>query len=424
MMPPGSQKNTVNDLVRDPQGRIVFAFNGDSVIAGGSKTRNSLARIQADGTLDPDWTGPLTALNTTITCLATDDQGRIYVGGSFSNFGGVSGANNLLRLDATTGAVDPSFKPGVALPVNLIHPHSDGTMFVSTLFGLQRFNAADGKPTAGFSYGGGFNAVQSFVPIPGTSDFFLGNALNGLLRMTNAGATSPGPAADFEVSELMALPSGKIIAAGSFQTFKGSPAGRIAHISADGSFASGLDFGSGFANPSPASPAYVKCLAYEPAAKRILVGGNFLTFNGATANHFAIFDDTTALTGPETPADPYATYLADSGVPAELRAANADADGDGIPNLVEYSLDLNPNGTGGAFTGYAPVAARTATHLELTYRRVRNDVTYVVETSPALTGGTWTSVGVNQGTPAGDGTTTASIPAGNGSAFLRLNVTR
>jgi hypothetical protein len=51
-------------------------------------------------------------------------------------------------------------------------------------------------------------------------------------------------------------------------------------------------------------------------------------------------------------------------------------------------------------------------------------VTYTVETSPDLRTGTWTATGVTQGTPAGDGTTTASIPIGIGKAFLRLSVTK
>ncbi|MGL5018624.1 MAG: hypothetical protein ACRDBP_10840 [Luteolibacter sp.] len=69
-------------------------------------------------------------------------------------------------------------------------------------------------------------------------------------------------------------------------------------------------------------------------------------------------------------------------------------------------------------------SAEERNQLTCTYRRVRNDVTYVVQTSPTLLGGTWTSVGVTQGTPAGNGITTASIPITPGSRFLRLSVTR
>ncbi|MGL5017924.1 MAG: hypothetical protein ACRDBP_07310, partial [Luteolibacter sp.] len=123
-------------------------------------------------------------------------------------------------------------------------------------------------------------------------------------------------------------------------------------------------------------------------------------------------------------ADPLADFLTTAGVPANLRGPNDDPDFDGLSNLLEYALDLNPNGTGGSFTGTLPSLSTTPTLLQLTYRRVRNDVTYVVQTSPTLIGGTWTSVGVTQGTPAGNGTTTASISITPNSQFLRLSVTR
>jgi probable HAF family extracellular repeat protein len=123
-------------------------------------------------------------------------------------------------------------------------------------------------------------------------------------------------------------------------------------------------------------------------------------------------------------ADPLADFLIAAGVPANLRGPNDDADNDNLDNLLEYALDLNPNGTGGSFTGTPPSLSTTPTLFQLTYRRVRNDVTYVVQTSPTLVGETWTSAGVTQGTPAGDGATTASIPLGTVSAFLRLVVTK
>jgi probable HAF family extracellular repeat protein len=122
--------------------------------------------------------------------------------------------------------------------------------------------------------------------------------------------------------------------------------------------------------------------------------------------------------------DPLDEFLTNAGVPSNLRGPNDDADNDGLDNLVEYALDLNPNGNGGSFTGTPPAVSNSPTQLQLTYRRVRNDVTYTVEMSTDLTSGSWTRVGVNQGTPAGDGTTTASIPLGSGSAFLRLSVSK
>jgi hypothetical protein len=123
-------------------------------------------------------------------------------------------------------------------------------------------------------------------------------------------------------------------------------------------------------------------------------------------------------------ADTLADFLTAAGVPANLRGPNDDADFDNLDNLLEYALDLNPNGSGGAFTGTPPAVSTTPTLLQLTYRRVATDVSYVVETATDLSNGPWITGGVNQGSPAGDGTTTASIPISAGSGFLRLVVTR
>jgi hypothetical protein len=126
-----------------------------------------------------------------------------------------------------------------------------------------------------------------------------------------------------------------------------------------------------------------------------------------------------SVTGP----DPLADFLTNAGVPANLRGPNDDPDGDNLDNLLEYALDLNPNGSGGAFSGTPPALSTTPTQLQLTYRRVRNDVTYVVQSATTLSG-PWSTGSVTQGTQAGDGTITASIPITPGSQFLRLSVTR
>jgi hypothetical protein len=194
-------------------------------------------------------------------------------------------------------------------------------------------------------------------------------------------------------------------------------------INADGTFDSTFYNAAGF------STAGVTGMAYDPRGYVYLVNEN----NNATTGNFqdaSTMGDTIGrnivrvFTTAVPVSNPLETFLTNAGVPANLRGANDDPDGDDLDNLVEYALDLNPNGSGGAFTGTPPAVSSTPTLLQLTYRRVRNDVTYVVETSPSLAAGTWTTVGVTQGTPAGDGTTTASILIAPGSQFLRLSVTR
>ena len=119
------------------------------------------------------------------------------------------------------------------------------------------------------------------------------------------------------------------------------------------------------------------------------------------------------------PGDPMTDYLAAAGVPADQRGANNDPDHDEIVNLIEYALNLPPNTPSAAML---PAPVQAGDQLNFTYRRVRPELTYVVQVSSSLADGTWTTVGVNQGTPAPDGTTTASVPKTASPQFLRLAV--
>jgi hypothetical protein len=114
------------------------------------------------------------------------------------------------------------------------------------------------------------------------------------------------------------------------------------------------------------------------------------------------------------------TFLANANVPAALRAFDQDPDGDGITNLMEYALALNPMG---ADVGGLPTAQVSGGNLTLTYYKRRTDVVYEVITTTTLENpGSWTTTGVTQGTPDGNKKVTASVPLTGGKGFLRLRV--
>jgi hypothetical protein len=97
----------------------------------------------------------------------------------------------------------------------------------------------------------------------------------------------------------------------------------------------------------------------------------------------------------------------------------ADPDHDGAPNLLEYALGtspVDPSDVPRAVSGRDSATGR----FTLTYARLRDDISYLVEKSGTLAGD-WTSEGVDQGTP---GTSTiASVPLTGSRQFLRLVVT-
>ena len=142
--------------------------------------------------------------------------------------------------------------------------------------------------------------------------------------------------------------------------------------------------------------------------------------NGSAAAQLAYVDDVRVLFGSGFGAwktifgiDPTATDTSDD-------------DGDGIPLLVEYGLGLSPSKPSviSEFITQtlSPPGAPSGGTLNLRYRPMRGDVSYMVEASETL--GAWRTSDVNQGVAASDGTVTATTPKSGSSKFLRLKIQR
>ena len=137
-----------------------------------------------------------------------------------------------------------------------------------------------------------------------------------------------------------------------------------------------------------------------------------------------------------------ANYFSSYGLTGSNAAASFDYDGDGLSNLIEYALQLDP--TKASFTGIPSVVIKKYgpnNYLSMTFHRssVATDLTYIVQGSSDLL--TWTnlatSVGGGPTTGPGFVTETGAAPnftveardtvpisnAPGGSRFLRLTVT-
>lgn len=84
------------------------------------------------------------------------------------------------------------------------------------------------------------------------------------------------------IETMVQQPDGKILIGGWFVDFNGTPSRLIVRLNLDGSVDNTFNVGTGFEGTS----SYVNTIALQPDGK-ILVGGNFLSYNGVTRHRIA-----------------------------------------------------------------------------------------------------------------------------------------
>lgn len=100
-------------------------------------------------------------------------------------------------------------------------------------------------------------------------------------------------------------------------------------------------------------------------------------------------------------------------------APDADPDGDGLPNLLEYAIGSSPMEAASGQELLPRAEALSANVLGLSFTRNCDDLDYTVQSSEDL--GTWVPVAVNPGNAGDHVTVDQTIPAG-GRLFMRLSV--
>ena len=121
----------VRAVVVQPDGKILIGgdFTTLSPNGGPAVTRNHIARLNSDGTLDPAFDPDA---NNSVRAIAVQPDGKILVGGSFTNIGGQT-RNRIARLDAATGSAD-AFDPNANDHVDAIAVQPDGKILVTGFF--------------------------------------------------------------------------------------------------------------------------------------------------------------------------------------------------------------------------------------------------------------------------------------------------
>jgi uncharacterized delta-60 repeat protein len=287
----GNFNTLVNAIAIQPDGKIL--------VGGGFFTVTSrLMRLNTDGTRDTEFSVG-TGFNSAVQAIALQPDGKILVGGGFTTYDSVD-TNRIIRLNSD-GTRDTGFNigTGFANTVNDIVIQPDGKILVVgsflsyngvTQYRITRLNS-DGTRDTGFTSGSGFQVTSSPTTIAVQPDgkivlggFFTsynGVTQNRIIRLNSDGTRDTGfnigTGFDNPVEVIALQPDGKILVGGDFTVFNGVTQNRIARLNANGSLDTGFNIGTGF-NDS------VNTIAIQPGG-RILLGGQFTTFNDTTQNY-------------------------------------------------------------------------------------------------------------------------------------------
>jgi len=284
---PGANGRVLS-LALEPDGKILV---GGGFTTLGGQTRNYIARLNVDGTLD---SGFNPGANNWVLSLALQADEKILVGGSFSTLAGQTRIGSG-RLNAN-GILDSGFNPNViwASYVGLSHTvQADGKILMGGEFNslagqtrnyIGRLNA-DGTLDSGFNPGANDSpwllAVQADGKILVGGEFTTlgGQPRNYIGRLTADGNLDSGfnPGANNYVLSMAVQADGRILVGGSFSTLAGQTRNYIGRLNADGTLDSGFN---------PGANGGVWSLAVQ-ADEKILVSGEFTTLGGQTRNRIA-----------------------------------------------------------------------------------------------------------------------------------------
>ncbi len=253
----GAGNNRVYSIIEQSDGKIVIAgfftsYNGVS--------RNRIARLNADGTLDTSFTPGLGANNNVYTAILQSD-GKIIIGGDFTSYNGVS-RNRIARIN-TDGTLDTSFNPGAG---------ADNTVFTTAI-------QSDGKIIIGgnfINYNSTSRNRIARLNTDGTLDisYTIGSGFNNTAR------------------SFTLLPNDKLIVGGFFTSYNGVSRNRIARLNTDGTLDTSFNPGLG-ANNNVYSTA-------TPGDGSIMIGGIFTSYNGVSSNSIVRLDSSALDQTPPT----------------------------------------------------------------------------------------------------------------------------
>jgi uncharacterized delta-60 repeat protein len=305
----GTASAVVYAVALQTDGKILI---GGSFGTVNGRERRFIARLGANGVPDGSFNP---GANHAVFAVAAQADGRVLAGGLFSQMGDVS-RSYLGRVNATapTPVPDPDFNPAANNLVNRLALQADGKIVLGGSFsevdGQPRGRVAqllaDGSLDGSFAPGESNGAVSAVavqadgkVVVGGNFNLLDGQPRGAIGRLNADGSldatftpavqngTLPG-----SINAIAIQPDGKIVVGGQFTSLNGQPRFNIGRLHSDGSV--DADF-------SPEASSLVAALLVQPDGK-ILVGGAFITLAGETQPYFGRLNADGSLDSSVSPA--------------------------------------------------------------------------------------------------------------------------
>lgn len=298
---PGWSGEGVQWVLVDRQGRIWIGGKWQG------STSTSVMRLWPDGTQDAAWSR--TSISGSADCAVLQADGRLVLGGTFTSVAGIT-RNRIARLNAD-GTLDASYNPNADGSVRALCNHPDGSLWVAGAFvniggntrpGLARL-AADGSVDLSFTpnpgFASGYTTITLLLGQPdgrvlvgGDLSSFAGQACGKMARLLADGTLDPTFNRNLDAwpgcATLQA--DGKVIISGGFTSVMGVPRNRIARLHADGTLDAALD---GNITVASTYSTGVTCTSIQPDGK-ILVAGDFSSVGGIERRYLALLANDSA----------------------------------------------------------------------------------------------------------------------------------
>ncbi len=283
--------------------KVLPLENKKVIVCGNFKKFNGefasrITKLLEDGTLDSIFNTGQSGANNLVKTAALQSDGKVIVGGNFTKYNDTA-MNRLVRI-LQNGTIDLSFNVGSGCnsQIYVIAIQTDQKILVAGNF--TRYNdlpvgriirlLPDGSIDSSFNVGTGADAIIESVLIESNGKILIGGRFtnfnkvttNHLVRLNSDGSIDSGfnigTGFDKNVYTMALQSDRKIIIGGNFLNFNGASQKRILRLNSDGQLDTSFNSGAGF------SKGDVRSIVTQPD-DRIIIGG---TFSGTYNNRIAL----------------------------------------------------------------------------------------------------------------------------------------